>query len=63
MNALRTCYELATNFSNREFVAEILTVQNFVPEFPIDLRTARIDYELQDSVKNFTNWSRFSYES
>ena len=51
------------------------TVQNFGHE----LRTERSDYELSDSVKNFTNWSsdyelsdlvknftnwsRFSYES
>ena len=63
-NALRICYELDTGFLNREFVAEITwTVQNFGSEFPIGLRIVRSNYELQDSVKNFTNWLRFRYES
>ena len=62
-NAQRICYELDTEFFSREFVPKFWTVQNFGPEVPIDLRTARIDYDLQDSVKNFTNWLRISYES
>ena len=48
-NALRTCYELAPDF----FIGS--SWPKFWTEFPIDLRIARIDYELQDSVKNFTN--------
>ena len=61
-SALRTCYELATDFLIGSSWSEFWTVQNYVPEFPTDLWIARIDYELQDSVKNFTNWSRISYE-
>ena len=39
------------------------TVQNFWAEFPIDLRIARTDYGLCESVKIFTNWVRFRHES
>ena len=33
-NDLRACYELATNFFNREFVAEILNSSKLCPRIP-----------------------------
>ena len=32
-----------------------ITVQNFGHKFPIDIRIARTDYKLYDSIKNFTH--------
>ena len=43
-NALRTCYELATNFLNRDFVVEILN--NLSPN-------SRLTYELQELTTNY----------
>ena len=57
------CCELGTIFRIWEFVAKFWTVQLFWSEFPIGLRIARTDYGLNDSVKIFANWVRFSHES
>ena len=57
------CYESSTIFRIGEFVAKFWTVQIFWSDFPIDLRIARTDYRLYDSVKIFANWVRFSHKS
>ena len=45
-SALRTCNELATDFFNREFVAEILNSSKLSPY-------SRLTYELQELTTNY----------
>ena len=54
-NALQTFYEFATNFLNREFVAEILNSSKLCPRIPDWPKNCKKGLQLQHSLKNFTN--------
>ena len=44
-NALRICYELTTNFGNRDFMANILKSSKPLPRIPDRSRIEVTDYE------------------
>ena len=54
-NALGIGYESRTIFRIGEFVAKVLNGSKLLSRIPIDLRIARTDYGLCESVKIFTN--------
>ena len=62
-NALRICYELTTIFGIGSSWPTFLTGQNFCHEFPIAQELKELTTNKYESVKNFTNWLRFNYES
>ena len=67
LNQLRFSYDVQECLRNlvritHDFSNQRIRGQSWA-EFPIDLRIARTDYGLCESVKIFTNWVWFSHES
>ena len=62
-NALRICYELIMIFGIGSLWPTFWTIQNFCNEFPIAQELKELTMNKYESVKNFTNWLRFNYES
>ena len=62
-NALRICYESTTIFGIGSLWPKFWTAPNFCHEFPIAQELKELTTNTTESVKNFTNWLRFNYES